>query len=133
MTSASLSQDCQATLDINGKSYEGSTGKDHGHAEMDALHNFIMEDPGNKKSVPGSIKYCAALLLAKSTPKAVSCPSRACCLKCSAVLKALGFKASKQSSFSETSMGSTEWGASLNVQTLLKACGVDYDGIKALS
>jgi hypothetical protein len=30
-------------------------------------------------------------------------------------------------------MGSTEWGASLNVQTLLKACGVDYDGIKALS
>ena len=63
----------------------------------------------------------------------VSCPSRPCCLKCSAVLRALGFSTAKSSSWSDKSMGSTEWGASMNVQALLAACGVDYAKITGLS
>ena len=100
---------------------------------MDALHLFIMSDPGGKKSVKGSIKYCAEILGDERTPKVVSCPSRPCCLKCSAVLRALGFSTAKSSSWSDKSMGSTEWGASMNVQALLAACGVDYAKITGLS
>jgi hypothetical protein len=92
-----------------------------------------MQDPGNKKSVKGSIEYCAKTLQDGRILKVVSCPSRPCCLKCSAVLKALGFSTGAGSSWSSKSMGSTEWGASMNVQALLKACDVDYDAITKLS
>jgi hypothetical protein len=127
------SQDCQAMLRINGQNYDGSTGRGNGHAEMDALHNFIMEDPGNLGSVKASIAHCATLLRHPGTPKSVSCPSRPCCKKCSKVLKSLGFVLAAGSHWSSTSMGSTEWGASQNVRQLLKLCGVDYDAVKALS
>ena len=125
-------QSCDAWLTIDDVTYEGSTGQDHGHAEMDALHNFIMSDPGNQGSVKKSVAYCAKLLSSTSS-KSVYCPSRPCCLKCSATLTELGFSAGKDSSFSETPMGSTEWGASNNVRALLAACGVPYDKITALS
>lgn len=127
------SQSCEATLRINGESYEGKTGKDHGHAEMDALHNFIMSNPGNRSTVKQSITYCAVLVTNADTPKSVSCPSRPCCLKCTRVLHSLGFKLAARTVWSETPMGSTEWGASMNVRELLGACGIDYETIKALS
>lgn len=127
------SQDCQARLRINGFSYDGSTGRGNGHAEMDALHNFIMENPGNRGTIKGSIAYCADLLSHEDTPKSVSCPSRPCCKKCSKVLKELGFVRAAGTKWSSTPMGSTEWGASLSVRALLSLCDVDYDAVKALA
>jgi hypothetical protein len=127
------SQNCEATLRINGQDYDGSTGKDHGHAEMDALHNFIMDNPGNRSSVSQSVTYCANLLGNPNTPKSVSCPSRPCCLKCTRVLKALGFQRAAKTSWSDTSMGSTEWGASLIVRQLLAARNIDYEAITGLA
>jgi hypothetical protein len=127
-----LSQNCEATLRINGHDYAGSTGKDHGHAEMDALHNFIMDNPGNRSSVPQSVAYCANLLANPNTPKSVSCPSRPCCLKCTRVLRGLGFQLAAMTSWSDTSMGSTEWGASLIVRKLMATNGIDYEAITKL-
>ena len=131
--SKGLSESCDATLRINGSNYEGSTGQGNGHAEMDALHNFIMSDPGGTGNVKLSIAACAKILKEASTPKAVYCPSRPCCLKCTTVLKGLKFKLASGTKWSEDSMGSTEWGVSMNVRTLLIACEIDYESVKGLS
>ncbi|GLQ97720.1 hypothetical protein GCM10007863_21400 [Dyella mobilis] len=100
---------------------------------MDALHRFIEANPGDRETTKASIRYCAALLQHDETPKSVSCPSRPCCKKCSKVLKDLGFELAAGTTWSSTPMGSTEWGASLNVRDLLSLCGVDYDAVKALA
>lgn len=126
------SQSCDAVLKINGQEYPGATGKDCGHAEMHALHCFILANPGNRDTAKQSIAYCA-VLLGTDAPKYVFCPSRPCCRKCTQVLKGLGFKLGAGSEWSDTPMGSTEWGVSLNVRALLEACGVDYEKIKGLS
>ena len=76
---AGRSQSCDAVLTINGQNYNGKTGRDHGHAEIDALYKFIESDPGNQGTSRGSITYCAMLLRNHATHKIVSCPSRPCC------------------------------------------------------
>lgn len=116
----SRSESCEAELTIKNRTYPGYTGRGHGHAEMDALHNFITL---NDRSLD---------ILQSARNKTVSCPSRPCCRKCSAVLKKLGFKTVSGSSFSDTPMGSTEWGVSLEVRKLLTHMGIKYEHIQAL-
>ena len=126
-------QSCDATLTIGAVTKEGVTGRT-GHAEMDALNNFIIEDPWDRKTIKLATATLVEKLLDGETTKTVFCPSRACCKKCSAVLQALGFEAGASSSFSDTynSDRMTEWGVTLNVKAVLKACNVDYAAIQAL-
>ena len=127
------SQSCEATLRINGETFEGSTGKDRGHAEMDALHKFILSNPGDRSTFKQAIAYCAVLLKNPETPKSVSCPSRPCCIKCTYVLRTLGFSLAAKTEWSETKMEPTEWGVSMYVRDLLAACGIDYEAVKRLA
>ena len=127
-------QNCDATLNIGTKSIGGKTGNNHGHAEMDALHNFIFDDPWSKNNVPDAKKALVAKLMDNGVPKVVYCPSRPCCKKCSAVLSTLGFGVGPNSSFSSDYNADkmTEWGVSMRVGEVLADCGVDVTAIKNL-
>jgi hypothetical protein len=123
------SQSCDATLTIADAEYEGSTGNDHGHAEMDALHKFVTKFGSDEKGISAAVAA-----LGRARKKAVQCESRPVCKKCSAVLKGLGFKPKDAATeWGDKPMGSTEWGCSLAVQALFKKAEVDYEAIKALS
>jgi hypothetical protein len=77
------SESCVATITANlggPTAFSGSTGAQHGHAEMDALYKLLVAvnwDP---------------IAFAASNP-VVECDDKACCLGCSAVLGLLGVAA----------------------------------------
>lgn len=119
------SQSCAVSLTIGRRTIYGRTGRNHGHAEMDALHEFILKFGGEDVRAATAIAR-AARAMKQTGIKLVYCPSRDCCLKCSYILKALGFQAGRSSNFSGTRMGSTEWGASNYVRDFLKAMNVSY-------
>ena len=123
------SESCDAELAVDGIRYYGKTGTGQGHAEMDALNNMIkaMIADYDKLRIEAAAK---TLLGAKK--KTVFCPSRACCKKCSAVLHKLGFKAGKDSSFSDESMGKTQWYVGMNVRALFALTDIDLDKIDQL-
>ncbi|WAK02800.1 hypothetical protein [Methylobacter sp. YRD-M1] len=73
-----------------------------------------------------------ACKLIASHPKVVFCPSRPVCIQCGTVLQKLGFTTGTKTVWGTETMGSTEWGVSLNVQALLKECEIDYGAIKRL-
>jgi hypothetical protein len=120
--STSTSQSCVASLTIYGETYNGSTGRGHGHAEMDALHQFVERYGADAPDV----------LVGLTTPVSVTCPSRPVCVKCSRVLQELGFVLGPGTVWGTATMGSTEWGCSLKVRDFLKACNVKYDAILAM-
>ena len=119
----SLSESCEATLTIGRRKYYGSTGMTHGHAEMDALHQFIEAEGGAAN---------AAVMLSGPFRKLVLCPSRAVCLKCTAVLQQLDFKLEGDTEWGDRTAGKTEWGVSLQVQDLFRRLEIDYESIKSL-
>lgn len=131
---ASSTQTCEATLTVGTVSVSGKTGQGNGHAEMDALHNLIFEDPWKKGTLKKAMAALADKLGDGSVSKVVSCPSRPCCKKCSAVLEGLGFTAGNFSSFSDeyNSDKMTEWGVSMRVGEVLSACDIDLEAIKKL-
>jgi hypothetical protein len=126
-------ESCEAELHIGGVRIKGKTGQGNGHAEMDALHNFIAKDPWKQRSIPLSTNFLVNQLSDTNIIKTVSCPSRPCCLKCTEVLRQLRFELASGTEWSNTPMGSTEWGVSRWVQTLFKQLGVNYEQIKNLA
>jgi len=125
----SSSQSTSVTLLVkNGISYDGKTGHNNGHAEMDALNDYLIghgvplwptkEDEDELQSAKAD--------LAGAT---MSCPGKPICGRCSFVLKALGIQAATGSEFGTKSMGSTQWGVSNCVKMFLKYCGVDADDV----
>ncbi|MCW7538091.1 hypothetical protein OOT46_09545 [Aquabacterium sp. A7-Y] len=128
-----LSESCDAILTINAVEYEGETGHGHGHAEMDALHNFI---EAQESEVNTTTKLCilAAKQILETTPiKVVLCPSRPVCLKCSSILRQLGFALGPKTDWGTKTAGKTEWGVSQNVAALLKECGINLQKTKDLA
>lgn len=109
-------------LKIQDKWYDGSTGRGHGHAEMDALHNYIEAMGG----VDAAIRS-----FDRARTRTVECEEKPVCKRCTTVLETLKFKCSSNTVFSEESMGSTQWGASMNVKAFLSNYGLDVDKISA--
>lgn len=118
---ARRSESCEATLYIGGRRYDGATGRGHGHAEMDALHDFVEAMGGVEEAVAALGRY-------KSLK--VRCESRPVCSQCGAVLQALGFELySEETEWGDKTMGSTEWAVSMNVKALLAEVGIDVKEI----
>src|SRR5262249_4558283 len=122
------SEDCDAWLTIGNKTYEGSTGKNRGHAEMTALSYFVEEYDTVDQAV-------AAFESRLNKKRVVFCPSRSCCKKCTRTLQLLKFTlgscSAGNSKWSNVLMGSTEWGCSMKVKDFLGKMGLDYEAIKA--
>jgi hypothetical protein len=115
------SQSTQASLYIGTKKYDGSTANGHGHAEMDGLYQFC-QDKGED----------AAATLARYKKK-VSCTSKPCCVKCSAILGHLGFAPKGATKKIYHTMGGTEWAAHADVRKLImKITGVSEDVITGM-
>ena len=77
------------------KQYIGRTGKGHGHAEMDALYQFVKD-----KTVPHA-----------NVSLELSCTAKPCCVRCSAVLGLLNVSTANDNTHkSPKAMGSTQWG-----------------------
>lgn len=127
------SESCDATLILDGKEFNGATGKGTGHAEMTALNEIINEVSMDLGKSPSKSIAEAAAYIKGAKSRAVFCPSRPVCLKCGTVLKALKFTVDgTHTTWGTATAGSTEWGVSMNVQALLGALGVDYGAVKAL-
>ena len=121
-------QSCEAWLTISDVTYEGKTGSAKGgHAEMNALDIFFDDTTKDDKLAE------AVRRLGRARKKSVYCPSKKCCIKCSAILQALGFSLEKDSHWSEEKMEPSEWGVSGNLQSLFKEMGIDYSAVKALA
>jgi hypothetical protein len=123
-------QSCDATLTIFSVPYYGATGTAKGHAEMAALDNFIE----GVVAATATQQISSALdKLKRARSKTVYCPSKPCCIKCSAVLQKLGFTCAVDSSFSDQKMEPTEWGVTMRVRALIEAAGMDYESVKRLA
>jgi hypothetical protein len=122
-------QSCSAWLHFGLGSVDGSTGKDHGHAEMDALHKYV----ASFDTVANAVQHFNQLRRQVPAPIGVYCPSRPVCKQCTAVLRPLGFipisNASGSTVWGTDCMGSTEWGCSLKVREFLKQVGIDYQAV----
>jgi hypothetical protein len=122
LASTKRTQSCSARLKLGSEWFDGSTGKGNGHAEMDALNNFIVAYGG----VDGAVDKFSRIKV-----KRVECESRDVCKRCSRVLKALGFEPKDDNtSWGTDSMGATEWGCSLKVRDFLRDLGHDYDEMR---
>ena len=79
----------------------GETGS--GHAEMNALDEFIRTICGSKSATLST--YCAAGALF------IECTTKPCCCRCSAILGALSVRpSSSDTKKTKAPMGSTQWG-----------------------
>jgi hypothetical protein len=120
-------ESCEAWLYFEDYSYAGKTGKNHGHAEMDALHQYLdgFDDLSKAVNDFDSLSNIG-----------VYCPSRPVCLQCGAVLKELGFEprsnGASKTIWGNKCMGSTEWGCSLKVREFLELMGINYQKIVSL-
>lgn len=102
-------QDCNVTLTVGSTEFTGETGKDHGHAEMDALHKIAEK-----------FKHDPAGFIAAE--KTVMCEQKPCCKNCAAMLGHLGFCAKDdKTGKTNNAMGSTEWGVSQAVLAFFEA------------
>ena len=122
-------QSCEAWLVIDHQLCEGKTGKDKGHAEMTALDELISTSGATVKLAIAGAKA----KLDKASTKTVYCPSKKCCIKCSYVLKKMGFTPGADSGWSEEKMEPVAWGVSNNVQALFVVMGIDYATVTALA
>jgi len=117
---AKKAESTSVRLKIKDTWYAGETGQDHGHAEMDALHRYIDAQGGVDKAV-AHFKRARGLV--------VECTEKSVCVRCTLVLKTLGFECSEDTVWGVDPMGSTEWGASMNVKAFLKEYGLDVEKI----
>ncbi|HEV2962236.1 MAG TPA: hypothetical protein VG649_10460 [Candidatus Angelobacter sp.] len=123
-TKPKSSQSTAVKLRIGDWWYHGLTGKGCGHAEMHALHIYIQEQGGVARAIKN---------FEKATVRTVECLAKPVCSRCSQVLKALEFTLHGTTQWSAKSMGSTQWGASMNVKAFLKAFELNVDAISTAS
>lgn len=93
----------------------GSTGNLTGHAEMDAIDQFITAC--SNKDLDPVEEYNA-----RKKKLLVQCEDKPVCVRCSCVLKALGFKPkNKNTEWGDETMDMTEWGVTGQVKDFLEA------------
>jgi hypothetical protein len=132
-------QDCQAELTVAGAVYHGSTGKQHGHAEMDALDKFLnelyeqeiyptLDDLVEKNKLDMKTAkdegYVAtqAVKLFKTYQRTMVCDNKSCCVKCSAILGHLGISPGANTYKTKQIMGkATQYGVSHRVKVFIAA------------
>jgi hypothetical protein len=103
------------TLTVGANSYSGVSSGQFGHAEMQALRNFIVDK--------GSVA-AAWQALNRRVRKRVTCPNQPVCGSCKMVLEALGFGAEAGTVFSARKSGGVSWGASMMVRDLMDHAGL---------
>jgi hypothetical protein len=111
-------QGCGATILYNDsgawRPYVGATGRDHGHAEMHALFQFVAHVCKFKVDKFDAILASVTVEIDKNKVNCgirVECTAKPCCLYCSAMLGLLGIRpwdANTKKSVSR--MGGTQWG-----------------------
>ena len=122
------SESCRATLTFKDgdqtMTFAGRTQNQHGHAEMDALHDVIEHYVDDRKRL-GRIKDS----MDNWTEKLVSCPDKPVCRGCTHVLKSLGFTCKDDGTvFSDNA--SKNWGVSLTVRAFLNECAIDWESYR---
>jgi hypothetical protein len=121
--------DTRATLLIAGASFSGVSSRGKGHAEMQALDEFIQSIRIQTENHPKSEDFeNAAAQNATDTltgaTKTVSCPAVPVCVACATILQALGFVvAADGTAYSAEASGGVEWGVSAVVRSFLDRAG----------
>lgn len=121
------SQSTQITLDIDGTVVAGKSSTQHcSHAEMNALHKFIMNNhKGDLEAAYSAIQDAGV--------KTVSCTAKPVCVACAAVLRDLGFKAADpETEFSGEQSGGIEWGLSMAVKAFIEYVHEDVGAMKSV-
>lgn len=104
--------ECQATLDYGDDSVEGATGRSHGHAEMDALHNFWV-DVCEKDLETFKQKLKDGVT--------IECTAKPCCARCAAILGAFGIAPTDETYKTRRILtGGGVWGMSLDLKNLMR-------------
>ncbi|MDP3082552.1 MAG: hypothetical protein Q8N44_02505 [Rubrivivax sp.] len=123
----------RATLFLGPVAYPGGSGAGAVHAEMMALDAVIRSV---RDLHPGwSTSQCvvgAQALITGAGSRTVHCPARPVCLKCSAVLKALGFATGSQTTWGSEAPPAADWALGDDVRALLERCDIDCGRIQAL-
>jgi hypothetical protein len=104
-------ESCTATLLLySGESWVGalvgSTKNERGHAEMDALFQYLRMIKENKQEF-GTFKLV------------IQCLDKACCVKCAAILGLLGVRASPRTFKSKKTMGKTGYAIHPELRTFI--------------
>lgn len=103
-------------LTIGSGTFRGQSSGQYGHAEMQALRNFIMQQP----SVADAWRT-----LNRAARKKVRCPNQPVCGSCTMVLEALGFEPDHMTQFSNAKSGGVSWGANMKVRELMEYGGLE--------
>jgi hypothetical protein len=103
----------------------GATNQGAGHAEMHALKQFFSDVCDNKSD---------NLKAYQDRGLEIECTAKACCLRCSIILGALGFTAATDDTYkSAKPMGKTSWNLNPTMRTFLKAAkGITEDDISEI-
>jgi len=94
-------ESCSVTLTVTDseddvENFDGETGKEHGHAEMDALYQFL-------NGIGWDVEQF------KTYSLTLTCQDKACCKHCSAILGHLGVTAGEKTYKSNRTMGKTSY------------------------
>lgn len=118
--------ECQAKLKYDVGTVAGDTDNNHGHAEMDCLHQLWVDVCGRdldtfKQMLEDGLK--------------IVCTAKPCCARCAAVLGAFGIAPSgKTYKTRRLQAGGGAWGMSLDLKDLMKQLfGIKANAIVALS
>lgn len=119
-----------ATLSINGALFTGVSSQGKGHAEMQALDEFIQTVRLETEFVPkwedfeNAVTAAGVQILNAANAKTVSCPLVPVCVACTTILQALGFQvAGDGTAFSAAPSGGVAWGVSGTVKSFLERAG----------
>lgn len=101
-------------LTIDNKTYRGQSSGQYGHAEMNALRNFITQQASISEAWD---------VLNGANRKKVTCPNQPVCGSCTKVLEALEFSPKGPTVFSKKKSGGVSWGANMKVRELMEYGG----------
>lgn len=109
------SESTRITLTIRDAVVEGVSSTQYcSHAEMNALHKFIVNHCGGDVEAAYNAIY-------RARGKKVSCTEKPVCVACAAVLLDLGFAAADDGTeFSDKKAGGVAWGLSAKVKELIE-------------
>jgi hypothetical protein len=118
-----------ASLTIRGVAFYGKSSQGKGHAEMQALDEFVQsvrlqtENHAKSEDFENAAAREVTAMLTGAT-KTVSCPAVPVCVACATILQALGFATAADGTvYSTTASGGVGWGVSAVVQSFLDRAG----------